>query len=114
LKRYEVRPDGTLGAFTLFAEGDGIGDGIKVDVKGNVFSSGGAGPGVIRIFSPQGKELGSLHMPIYGGEPKKQICATNLAFGGNDSRTLFVTACDAVYKIQTKTTGVVPGPRAGR
>ncbi len=111
LKRYEVRSDGTLGDFTLFAEGDGIGDGIKVDVNGNVFSSGGAGPGVIRVFSPAGKELGSLNMPIFGGEPKKQICATNIAFGGNDSRTLFVTACDAVYKIQMKTTGVVPGPK---
>jgi gluconolactonase len=114
LKRYEVRPDGTLGSSTLFAEGDGIGDGIKVDVKGNVFSTGGAGPGVIRVFSPEGKELGSLNLPIYGGEPKKQICATNIAFGGNDSRTLFVTACDAVYKIPMKTTGVVPGPKLQR
>jgi gluconolactonase len=110
LKRYEVRPDGSLGDGILFAEGPGIGDGMKVDRKGNIFSSGGAGPGIIRITSPDGKLLGMLNLPIYGGEPKKQICATNNAFGGPDNRTLFITACDAVYKIRLKTTGIVPGP----
>ncbi|HVY82735.1 MAG TPA: SMP-30/gluconolactonase/LRE family protein [Steroidobacteraceae bacterium] len=111
LKRYELHADGTLGNSMLFAEGDGIGDGIKVDVKGNVFSSGGAGPGIIRVTAPDGRFLGLLNLPIYGGEPKKQICATNIAFGGDDARTLFVAACDAVYKIQTKTTGLMPGPK---
>jgi gluconolactonase len=111
LKRYELHGDGTLGDSMVFAEGDGIGDGMKVDVKGNLFSSGGAGPGIIRVTAPDGRFLGLLNLPIYGGEPKKQICATNIAFGGKDSRTLFVTACDAVYKIQTTTTGLVPGPK---
>jgi gluconolactonase len=106
LKRYAVNPDGTLGESTVFAEGDGIGDGIKVDTHGNVFSSSGGGPGVIRITSADGKFLGALHLPIYGGEPKKQICATNEAFGGPDRRTLFITACDAVYKIRMKTAGL--------
>jgi gluconolactonase len=110
LKRYEVRADDTLGASTLFAEGMGIGDGLKVDVKGNVFSSGGAGPGVIRITSATGTLLGFLHLPIYGREPKKQICATNDAFGGPDGRTLFIAACDAVYQIRLRTVGIVPGP----
>lgn len=110
MKRYEVKPDGSLGAGSLFTEGPGIGDGMKVDRKGNIFSSGGAGPGVIRITSPEGKLLGTLNLPVYGGEPKKQICATNDAFGGVDSKTLFITACDAIYKIRLKTTGIVPGP----
>jgi len=110
LMRYEVLPDETLGAATLFSEGDGIGDGIKVDRKGNVYSSGGAGTGIIRIVSPQGTFLGSLHLPIYGKEPKKQICATNLAFGDNDGKALYVTACDAVYKIPLKAEGILPGP----
>ena len=110
MMRYAVNADGTLGESSVFAEGDGIGDGIKVDTKGNVFSASGGGRGVIRITSPQGKFLGSLNLPIYGGEPKKQICATNQAFGGPDGRTLFITACDAVYKIRMKTTGLLPGP----
>lgn len=110
LMRYEVRPDGTLGDAILFSQGEGIGDGIKVDRQGNVYSSGGAGPGIIRIMSPQGRFLGSLHMPIYGKEPKKQICATNLAFGDDDGKALYITACDAVYRIRLETAGILPGP----
>ena len=55
MRRYAVNPDGTLGAFTVFTEGVGIGDGEKTDKAGNVFSSGGAGPGIIRITSPAGQ-----------------------------------------------------------
>lgn len=111
IKRYELRPNGTLGPGMIFAQGPGIGDGMKVDIHGNVFSSGGAGPGIIRITSPEGKLLGLLHMPIYGGEPKRQVCATNIAFGGTDNRSLFVAACDRVYRIRLKTVGIATGPR---
>jgi gluconolactonase len=110
LMRYDVKADDTLGSGMLFTEGDGIGDGLKVDKQGNVYSSGGAGPGIIRVTSPQGKLLGTLHLPIYGKEPKKQICATNLAFGDNDGKAIYITACDAVYKIRVKAEGVLPGP----
>ena len=100
--------DGTLGGFTVFTEGVGIGDGEKTDRAGNVFSTGGAGPGIIRITSPAGNLLGTINLPIYGGEPKRQICATNVAFGGRDGRTLFMAGCDSVYTIQLKTPGIVP------
>src|SRR5439155_6821755 len=65
MRRYAVNPDGTLGAFTVFTEGVGIGDGQKTDKAGNVFSSSGAGPGIIRITSPAGKLLGTINLPIY-------------------------------------------------
>jgi gluconolactonase len=105
LWRYEVKADGSLGDRTLFAEGEGIGDGMKVDKAGDVFSTSGGGPGVIRITSPAGKLLGFIRLPIYGGEPKKQICATNLAFGGETRTDLFISACDAVYRIRLKVAG---------
>jgi gluconolactonase len=108
MRRYAVNPDGTLGAFTVFTEGIGIGDGEKTDKAGNVFSSSGGGPGIIRITSPEGKLLGTINLPIYGGEPKKQICATNEAFGGPDGKTLFIAGCDAVFTIRLKTEGIVP------
>jgi gluconolactonase len=108
MRRYAVNPDGTLGAFTNFTDGAGIGDGIKTDTAGNVYSSGGAGPGIIRITSPLGKLLGTINLPIYGGEPKRQICSTNEAFGGADGRTLFIAGCDSVYTIQLKIRGIVP------
>jgi gluconolactonase len=109
--RYEVRPDGSLGTGTLFTEGPGIGDGMKVDVLGNVYSTGGAGPGIVRITAPTGALLGFLNLPIFNGEPKRQICATNIAFGDPDGKSLYVTACDDVYRIRLKVAGVMAGPR---
>ena len=108
IRRYAVNPDWTVGAFTEFTEVVGIGDGQKTDKAGNLYSSSGAVPGIIRITSPEGKLLGTINLPIYGGEPKKQICATNEAFGGPDGKTLFIAGCDAVYTIQLKTAGIVP------
>lgn len=114
MMRYEVRPDRTLGEGVLFTEGPGIGDGMKVDVLGNVYSTSGAGPGIVRITAPSGKLLGYINLPIVGGEPKRQICATNVAFGDPDGKGLYITACDAVYRIRMKVAGVMPGPKASR
>jgi gluconolactonase len=111
MMRYEIRPDGSLGAGSVFTEGPGIGDGMKVDTQGNVYSTSGAGPGIVRITAPTGKLLGLLNLPIVGGEPKRQICATNVAFGDADAKSLYVTACDAVYRIRLKVAGVMPGPK---
>ena len=105
IRRYGVNADGTLGAFTVFTEGVGIGDGQKTDRAGNLYSTSGAGPGIVRVTSPAGKLLGTINLPIYGGEPKRQICSTNEAFGGPDGRTLFIAGCDSVYTIQMKTRG---------
>jgi gluconolactonase len=109
--RYDVKADGSLGPGSLFTQGPGIGDGMKVDTLGNVYSTSGAGPGIVRITSPTGTLLGYLNLPIVGGEPKRQICATNVAFGDLDARSLYVTACDHVYRIRMKVAGVMPGPR---
>jgi gluconolactonase len=111
MMRYEVKADGTLGAGALFTEGPGIGDGMKTDTLGNVYSTSGAGPGIVRITAPSGKLLGLLNLPIYGGEPKRQICATNVAFGDADGKGLYVTACDVVYRIRMKVAGMMPGPK---
>jgi gluconolactonase len=110
MMRYEVKPDGSLGEGSVFTEGLGIGDGMKVDLQGNIYSTSGAGPGIVRITAPTGKLLGYLNLPIYGGEPKRQICATNVAFGDSDAKSLYITACDAVYRIRLKTAGLMPGP----
>jgi len=111
MMRYEVKPDGSLGPGSLFTQGPGIGDGMKVDTQGNVYSTSGAGPGIVRVTSPTGTLLGYLNLPIVGGEPKRQICATNVAFGDADGKSLYVTACDAVYRIRLKIAGVMPGPK---
>ena len=76
MMRYDVKPDGSLGAGMLFTQGPGIGDGMKVDRQGNVYSTSGAGPGIIRITAPTGTLLGYLNLPISDAEPKRQSAAT--------------------------------------
>ena len=110
MMRYPVKPDDTLGAGSLFTQGPGIGDGMRSDSRGNIYSTGG-GPALVRVTSPAGKFLGTIDLPIVGGEPKKQVCATNVAFGDNDARTLYIAACDFVYKVRLKVPGVIQGPR---
>jgi gluconolactonase len=111
MRRYVVKADDTLGDSIAFTEGVGIGDGMRVDTLGNIYSTGGAGPGLVRVTSPQSKLLGTINLPILSAEPKKQICSTNVAFGDNDGRTLYVAACDAVYKIRLKVPGILEGPK---
>jgi len=110
IRRYEVRADGTLGNFEVFAEGTGIGDGMRVDSRGNLYSTGGAGPGIVRVTSPEGRLLGTINLPILGAEPKKQICSTNVAFGDADARTLYIAGCDAVFSVRLLVPGILQGP----
>jgi gluconolactonase len=110
MMRYVVNSDDSIGAGSLFAQGIGIGDGMRSDSLGNIYSTGGAGPGLVRVTAPSGKLLGTINLPVLGAEPKKQICATNVAFGDADGKTLYIAACDAVYKIRLKVAGVLEGP----
>jgi gluconolactonase len=84
-------------------------DGLRVDRKGNLYSSSGGTPGVIQITSPQGKPLGRLHLPQPAGEPRARVCATNMAFGDPDNRGLYITACTHLFKLRLKAPGVRPG-----
>jgi gluconolactonase len=110
IMRYEIKADDTVANPTEFADVQGN-DGMKTDQAGNVYSTSGAGPGEVRIWSPQGKRLGTLQLPQRGGEPRQQVCTTNLAFGDADGKTLYVTACMDVYRIRLKVAGFRPGPQ---
>jgi gluconolactonase len=113
LKRFNVLPDDTIDTHaTELADAVGIGDGLKVDVKGNLYTTSGAAPGIVLVMAPTGKILGSINLPVAGGEPKRQICATNDAFGDPDGKGLYITACESVYKIRLRTAGIVPGTGA--
>jgi gluconolactonase len=105
--RYEVAADGTLRDRTVFIAGEGS-DGMKVDVLGNLYTTNGAGAGEVRITSPAGVRLGVIELPVPAGEPRAQVCATNVAFGDPDSRTLYITACEHVYRIRMNVAGVHP------
>jgi gluconolactonase len=74
-------------------ETDGVPDGMKVDVEGRVFCTG---PGGTWVFAPDGSRLGIIRTP--------EVPA-NLAFGGPDLRTLFLTARTSVYTLRVRTAG---------
>ena len=110
IMRYRVNADGSVGPGSLFTEGDGIGDGMKTDAAGNLYSTGPL-TGTVRITSPAGKLLGLLRLPKPGdAEPRKLICASALAFGGDDAKTLYITACDDVFAIELRSPGRLEGP----
>ena len=110
IMRYPVHADGSLGTGEFFTQGAGIGDGMKTDRDGNLWSTQPV-PGTVRITSPAGKLLGLLHLPTFGdAEPRKSACASSLAFGGDDAKTLYIAACENIYAIQLRSPGILQGP----
>jgi gluconolactonase len=75
-------------------ETDGVPDGMKVDAEGHVFCTG---PGGTWVFSREGKRLGIIRTP--------EVPA-NVAFGGPDLKTLFLTARTSVYTLRVKVPGL--------
>lgn len=104
--RYDVLPDDTVANPVKFL--DAGNDGIKVDRNGNVYST--VRGNEIWITSPAGRHLGTLQLPQITAEPRPRIVATNLAFGDDDSKTLYITACTHLFRIRLKVAGVRPGP----
>lgn len=99
---FDVDSDGTVSNQRVFAElkdpgKNGVPDGLKVDVEGNVYSTG---PGGIWILSPTGELLGKISVPE---------TATNLAWGDDDRQTLYITGSKSLYRIRLKIAGVRAG-----
>jgi gluconolactonase len=97
--RYRVKEDGTVAEGKVFYDATndprpGAPDGMKVDCNGNVYSTG---PGGIWIFTPEGKVLGIILVPER---------TANIAWGGADRKTLYITASSSIYRIQLKVPGV--------
>jgi len=90
---YPIRSPGTLASgrpfCTLEASPDKRamrgGDGAAVDSKGNLYVATARG---VQVFNPRGERLGNIPFP----EPP-----SNLAFGGPDFKTLYVTASHSLY-----------------
>jgi gluconolactonase len=96
---YPVNADGTLGAGKIFADFTkdvgkvkGLPDGLKVDVKGNLYATG---PGGVLVFAPDGTHLGTLAT----GQ------ATANCAWGEDGSTLFIMADQYIVRIKTLTKG---------
>ncbi|HMI50123.1 MAG TPA: SMP-30/gluconolactonase/LRE family protein [Candidatus Saccharimonadales bacterium] len=92
---------GTLQNGRIFGEepggkGDGVPDGMRVDLQGNIFVTGPKG---IWVWTADGQHLGTIAMPE---QP------ANLAWGDTGYGTLYITATHGVYRLATKTKGFVP------
>jgi len=70
-------------------------DGMKVDTAGNVYCGGAGG---IWIIDPKGRKLGR----IVHGEPN----TTNIAFGGDDWKTLYFTTRSTLGSVKLKIAGM--------
>jgi gluconolactonase len=106
IRAFDLLPNGTLAKQTdrIFADlsGDepGVPDGMKVDGAGNVYCGGAGG---IWIIDPQGRKLGR----IVHGAP----ATTNLAFGGDDWKTLFFTSRNHLGAVNVKIPGIPVPPQ---
>jgi len=100
IRAFDVRADGTLtGSRVLLdmaSDDPGVPDGLKVDVRGNVFCTGPGGTWVCRA---DGTLLGRIISPEL---------PANLAWG-EDGSVLYLTARTSVYRLPTKTRGTLPG-----
>lgn len=99
--RYDVQADGTITNRRVFVDmrADTIAgnpDGMKVDRKGNLYTTG---PGGVWIVSPEGKHLGTIRIPGV---------ATNVAFGDPDTMTLYITTRRSLARIRLLTPGIRP------
>jgi len=120
LFRFDLKADGSVDIASkkmLHDWKDGRGpDGIKQDVEGRLYVAGGLNKanlpfepsvehkGGVYVFDKEGKLLDFL--PV----PKDEV--TNCAFGGEDRKTLYVTAGGTLYSTRTTTPGRLVWPAA--
>lgn len=112
---FDLDPSGSPSGQRLvydFAPGRG-GDGMRLDVDGNLYIAAGVGtprgthetaevPPGIYVVSPQGELRGRIPIP--------EDVLTNLAFGGPDGRTLYITAGKTLYTTRVSRSGQVAYP----
>ena len=96
---FDVEEDGTLSNGSQFVDMDthpssGNPDGMKCDIGGHVWITG---PGGVWVVDPNGTVIGRVKLPE---QP------ANLAWGGPEWSTLFITARSSVYRLETNCVGV--------
>jgi gluconolactonase len=101
IRAYDLLPNDTLAKQTsrvfadMSSEEPGVPDGMKVDSEGNVYTGGAGG---LYILDSSGKKLGRI---VHG-----QPATTNVAFGGNDWKTLYFTSRSNLMTINLKVAGI--------
>ncbi|MYN64885.1 MAG: SMP-30/gluconolactonase/LRE family protein, partial [Acidobacteria bacterium] len=110
IRAYDLAEDGTASNMRVFHDfyPGRSGDGMTIDSEGNLYVAAGlnrlrgtsetldtvAG---VHVFSPAGELL--EHIPIW------EDTITNVAFGGDDLRTLYITSGKTLFSVRTDVTG---------
>jgi gluconolactonase len=101
VRAFDVAGNGTLQrqtdrVFVDLGGGEpGVADGMKVDSAGNVFCGGAGG---IYIMDPKGKKLGRI---VHG-----YANTANIAFGGDDWKTVYFCTRNSLGSFNVKIPGV--------
>ena len=83
---YDILGNGKLSEKKLFCE---LGsDGMTLDSKGNLYLTGKG----VTVFDPNGKRIINIPIP--------EEWTSNVTFGGQDFKTLFITASKSVYTLE--------------
>jgi len=103
---FDVQADGTISNKLPFAyinlglqqigkeDAKSMADGMIIDSAGNLYITSQAG---VQVFDNSGGYLGTIQMPA---------SASNIDFGGENLKTLFLTARDKVYSLKMNVAGV--------
>lgn len=95
LRAWSLDGDGRADGGKILAEGiSGVPDGLRTDQSGNLWLAADR----VLVFAPDGRQFGAIPMPE---------TPANLAFGGRDLRTLFVTARTSVYAVPVSAAGAL-------
>lgn len=89
--KYTINKDGNLSNKILFCEMGS--DGMTIDSKGNIYLTGKG----VTIFNPNGKKIQNIEVP--------EGWTANVCFGGNDFKSLFITASKGLYRVRLKVKG---------
>jgi len=98
IRAFDVASGGSLSNNRVFCDMSsaepGVPDGMKVDTDGRVYCTGSGG---IWVISPQGEQIGIIRVPEV---PR------NFTFGGPNLSTMYITAGDSVYSLETTVRGI--------
>jgi gluconolactonase len=95
VRAYPIR-NGVPQAGRDLVKGIENGDGMTLDCHGNLYVTEHA-PKRVRVFSPKGRELATIRVDAN---------VTNVAFGGMDGKTLYITGAGALWQLPLDVTGL--------
>jgi gluconolactonase len=104
VRAFPVNSDGSTGkGEDIITTLDGP-DGMSVDCAGNLYVTEHS-EGDVVVFDKTGKELGRI-VGGSGGDNPPMARVTNVAFGGSDGKTLYITTGTRLYSLKVGVPGL--------